>query len=163
LFYLSNDDPSEYETDEEDVAQVFASSNTLGILEYWSLPPRRGAWTLLESPCCSAFSLRSKFLHTQGSLAVNEHFFTLAGLVAAREHILTSLGLQQRQPWPRKLSSPQAREGYYDASKCEDRCPSFFGLGVRLLLCLFAYVSSKEPVSQMVVRITVSLLGAEVL
>ncbi|KAF3000458.1 hypothetical protein E8E15_000651 [Penicillium rubens] len=48
-FYRSNDDPSAQETDYEDVAQVFASSNTLGILEYWSLTPRRGACTSLEA------------------------------------------------------------------------------------------------------------------
>ncbi|CAP79260.1 hypothetical protein PCH_Pc09g00130 [Penicillium rubens Wisconsin 54-1255] len=44
-FYVSNDDPSEQWTHDEDVAQVFASPNTLGTLEYWSLAPRRGACT----------------------------------------------------------------------------------------------------------------------
>ncbi|CAG8089792.1 unnamed protein product [Penicillium nalgiovense] len=72
---------------------------------------------------------------------------------------LTSLGSWQRQPWSRKLSSPQAKEGHYDASKCEDRSPDFFGLGIRLLLYFFGYVSTKEPVAQMVARTTVSLLA----
>ena len=90
-----------------------------------------------------------------------KHLFTLAGLMAAREHILTSLGSWQRQPWPRQLSSPQAREGHYDASKCEDRSPEFFGLGIRLLLYLFGYASTKEPVAQVVARITVSLIAVE--
>ncbi|KAI3301077.1 hypothetical protein DTO002I6_267 [Penicillium roqueforti] len=42
LFYASmgSSDPSEYEQD-ENVAQVFASSKTLRIFEYWSLAPRR--------------------------------------------------------------------------------------------------------------------------
>ena len=48
-FYLPNDDSSEYKRRNENVVQVFASSNTLGILEYWSLTPRRGACTLLEA------------------------------------------------------------------------------------------------------------------
>ncbi|CAG8184629.1 unnamed protein product, partial [Penicillium nalgiovense] len=37
--------------------------------------------------------------------------------------------------------------------------PDFFGLGIRLLLYFFGYVSTKEPVAQMVARITVSLLA----
>ncbi|CAG8017225.1 unnamed protein product [Penicillium salamii] len=37
----------------------------------------------------------------------------------------------------------------------------FFGLGIRLLLYFFGYVSTKEPVAQMVARITVSLISVE--
>ncbi|CAP79310.1 hypothetical protein PCH_Pc17g00230 [Penicillium rubens Wisconsin 54-1255] len=36
-----------------------------------------------------------------------------------------------------------------------------FGLGIRLLLYFFGYVSTKEPVAQMVARITVSLISVE--
>ncbi|CAG8882007.1 unnamed protein product [Penicillium nalgiovense] len=75
---------------------------------------------------------------------------------------LTSLGSWQRQPWSRRLSSPQAREGHHDTSECEDRSPDFFfGLGIRLPLYFFGYVSTKEPVAQMVARITVSLISVE--
>ncbi|CAG8158681.1 unnamed protein product, partial [Penicillium nalgiovense] len=35
----------------------------------------------------------------------------------------------------------------------------FFGLGIRLPSYFFGYVSTKEPVAQMVARITVSLLS----
>jgi len=37
----------------------------------------------------------------------------------------------------------------------------FFGLGIGLLLYFFGYVSTKEPVAQMVARITVSLISVE--
>ncbi|CAG8147437.1 unnamed protein product [Penicillium salamii] len=79
--------------------------------------------------------------------------------MAAREHILTSLGSSQRQPWPRRRSSPQAREGHRDTAECEDRSRDFFGLGIWPLLYLFGYVSTKEPVAQLVARITASLLS----
>ncbi|CAG8413739.1 unnamed protein product, partial [Penicillium salamii] len=75
------------------------------------------------------------------------------------KHPLTSLGSWQRQPWPRRRSSPQAREGHRDTSECEDRSPDFFGLGIWPLLYLFGYVSTKEPVAQKVARITVLLLS----
>ncbi|CAG8249144.1 unnamed protein product, partial [Penicillium nalgiovense] len=71
------------------------------------------------------------------------------------------LGSWQRQPWSRRLSSPQAREGHHDTTECEDRSPDFFGLGIGLLLYLFGYVSTKEPVAQLVARVTVSLISVE--
>ena len=37
----------------------------------------------------------------------------------------------------------------------------FFGLGIGLLLYFFGYVSTKEPVAQMVARITISLISVE--
>ncbi|CAG8240975.1 unnamed protein product [Penicillium nalgiovense] len=37
----------------------------------------------------------------------------------------------------------------------------FFGLGIRLLLYFFGYVSTKEPVAQLVARVTVSLISVE--
>jgi hypothetical protein len=51
--------------------------------------------------------LRSTILHSRGS---GQRGGT----------ILTSLGSEQRQPWPRKLSSPQTGEGHHDTSECED-------------------------------------------
>ncbi|KAJ5474046.1 hypothetical protein N7475_003612 [Penicillium sp. IBT 31633x] len=63
-FYVSNDVHWEYETD-DDVAQVFASSNTLEIFEYWSLTPRRGACTSLEWPCYAALPLRSTIVNAE--------------------------------------------------------------------------------------------------
>ncbi|CAG7966594.1 unnamed protein product, partial [Penicillium nalgiovense] len=89
-----------------------------------------------------------------------KHLFTLAGLMAAREHNLTSLGSWQRQPRPRRRSSPQAREGHRDTAECEDRSPDFFGLGIWTLLYLLGYVSAKEPVAQKVARITVLPLAS---
>ncbi|CAG8214550.1 unnamed protein product, partial [Penicillium nalgiovense] len=38
-------------------------------------------------------------------------------------------GSWQRQPWSRRLSSPQAREGHHDTSECEDRSPDSFWAG----------------------------------
>ncbi|OQE61528.1 hypothetical protein PENNAL_c0282G00445, partial [Penicillium nalgiovense] len=163
-FYVSNDDHSEYETD-DDVAQVFASSNTLG---YSNTSPQhhgesQGSLAVRERKSYIAglvaatngevqmvtindvtplfFNLNC-FTFTRKSLVAQhpparhivdadlsceivlfsqhppaKHLFTLAGLVAAREHILTSLDSEQRQLWPRKLSSPQAGEGHYDASR----------------------------------------------
>jgi len=64
--------------------------------------------------CCSRRPiLRSTFLHSPGSWQ--------RGSAS-----LTSLGSWQRQPWSRRLSSPQAREGHHDTSECEDRSPDFF-------------------------------------
>ncbi|CAG8142136.1 unnamed protein product, partial [Penicillium salamii] len=60
---------------------------------------------------------------------------------------------------PRRRSSPQAREGHRDTAECEDRSPDSFGLGIWTLLYFFGYVSTNEPVAQMVARITVSLLA----
>jgi hypothetical protein len=37
----------------------------------------------------------------------------------------------------------------------------FFGLGIGLLLYFFGYVSTKEPVAQLVARVTVSLISVE--
>ncbi|CAG8070206.1 unnamed protein product, partial [Penicillium salamii] len=37
----------------------------------------------------------------------------------------------------------------------------FFGLGIGLLLYFFGYVSTKEPVAQLVARVTVSLIRVE--
>ncbi|CAG8882105.1 unnamed protein product [Penicillium nalgiovense] len=37
----------------------------------------------------------------------------------------------------------------------------FFGLGIGLLLYFFGYVSTKEPVAQLVARVTVSLISIE--
>jgi hypothetical protein len=59
------------------------------------------------------------------------------------------------------MSKPVGRRGHYDASKCEDRSPEYFGLGIRLLLYFFGYVSTKESIAQMVARINVSLVGVE--
>ncbi|CAG8141789.1 unnamed protein product, partial [Penicillium nalgiovense] len=57
--------------------------------------------------------------------------------------------------------SPQAREGHHDTTECEDRSPGFFGLGIGLLLYFFGYVFTKEPVAQLVARVTVSLISVE--
>ncbi|CAG8890073.1 unnamed protein product [Penicillium salamii] len=78
-----------------------------------------------------------------------------------RSTFLHSRGSWQRQPWSRRLSSRQAREGHHDTTECEDRSPDFFGLGIGLLLYLFGYVSTKEPVAQLVARVTVSLISVE--
>ncbi|KAJ5477639.1 hypothetical protein N7530_003148 [Penicillium desertorum] len=80
-------------------------------------------------------SLRSTFLQAQGSLAVRERKTYIAGLVAATAVVTEVL-------------KPYAGEGHYDASKCEDRSSDFFGLGIRLLLYPFGYVSTEEPVTQ---------------
>ncbi|CAG8090289.1 unnamed protein product, partial [Penicillium nalgiovense] len=37
----------------------------------------------------------------------------------------------------------------------------FFGLGIGPLLYFFGYVSTKEPVAQLVARVTVSLISIE--
>ncbi|CAG8905661.1 unnamed protein product [Penicillium nalgiovense] len=59
-------------------------------------------------------------------------------------------------------SSPQAREGHHDTSECEDRSPDFFWAGNPApFIFFFGYVSIKEPVAQMVARITVSLISVE--
>jgi hypothetical protein len=70
-------------------------------------------------------------------------------------------GLVARQPWSRSLSSPQAREGHHDTSECEDRSPDFFLGWESGSFIFFGYVSTKEPVAQMVARITVSLISVE--
>ncbi|CAG8892875.1 unnamed protein product [Penicillium nalgiovense] len=99
--------------------------------------------------CCSRRPiLRSTFLHSRGSWQ--------RGSAS-----LTSLGSWQRQPWSRRLASPQAREGHHDTSECEDRSPDFFWAGNPAPFIFFFYVSTKEPVAQMVARITVSLIGVE--
>jgi hypothetical protein len=99
--------------------------------------------------CCSRRPiLRSTFLHSRGSWQ--------RGSVS-----LTSLGSWQRQPWSRRLSSPQAREGHHDITECEDRSPDFFWAGNRAPFIFFGYVSTKEPVAQLVARVTVSLISVE--
>ncbi|CAG8186599.1 unnamed protein product, partial [Penicillium nalgiovense] len=70
----------------------------------------------------------------------------IAGLVAATAVVMEAL-------------KPVGTRGHHDTSECEDASPDFFGLGIRLLLYFFGYVSTKEPVAQMVARITVSLLA----
>ena len=94
--------------------------------------------------CCSRRPiLRSTFLHSRG-------------LWQRGSANLTSLGPWQRQPWSRRLLSPQAREGHHDTSVCEDRSPDFFGAGNPApFIFFFGYVSTKETVAQMVARITV--------
>ncbi|CAG8144620.1 unnamed protein product, partial [Penicillium nalgiovense] len=93
-------------------------------------------------------TLRSTFLHSRGSWQ--------RGSAS-----LTSLGSWQRQPWSRRLSSPQAREGHHDTPECEDRSPEFFWAGNRAPFIFFGYVSTKEPVAQLVARVTVSLISVE--
>ncbi|OGE46781.1 hypothetical protein PENARI_c111G00221 [Penicillium arizonense] len=78
-FYLSNDDPSEYKTDEEDVGQVFASSNTL---EYSDTGPQH---------------------HGEGSLAVRERKSYIAGLVAATSVVTEALESLVTQHLPARI------------------------------------------------------------
>ncbi|CAG8905372.1 unnamed protein product [Penicillium nalgiovense] len=58
-------------------------------------------------------------------------------------------------------SSPQAREGHHDTTECEDRSPDIFWAGNRAPFIFFGYVSTKEPVAQLVARVTVSLISVE--
>ncbi|CAG8212593.1 unnamed protein product, partial [Penicillium nalgiovense] len=77
-----------------------------------------------------------------------KHLFTLAGLVAATAVVTeTQARRQERDTMTHRSVRTEVL--------------IFFGLGIRLLLYYFGYVSTKEPVAQMVARITVSLISVE--
>ncbi|CAG8936486.1 unnamed protein product, partial [Penicillium nalgiovense] len=83
------------------------------------------------------------------------------GLVAARERKSYITGLVAATA---VVTETQARRQERDTMthrSVRTEVLIFFGLGIRLLLYYFGYVSTKEPVAQMVARITVSLISVE--
>jgi hypothetical protein len=90
---------------------------------------------------------------------MTEHIFTVTGLIGCE-------GAQVLHRWARGSdsrghgdSSPQARKGHHDTSECQERSPYFFWAGNPAPFIFFGYVSTKEPVAQMLARTTVSLLA----
>jgi hypothetical protein len=84
--------------------------------------PSCEAHLLTQSPSCEVvlFSQHPPArIIVDADLSCEAPFYTRGA--HGSEGSLTSLGSWQRQPWSRKLSSPQAREGHYDVSKCEDQ------------------------------------------
>ncbi|CAP74120.1 hypothetical protein PCH_Pc28g00010, partial [Penicillium rubens Wisconsin 54-1255] len=94
-----------------------------------------------------------------------KHLFTLAGLVAARERKSYITGLVAATALVTETLKPaQARRQEMDTitqRSVRTEVLIFFGLGIGLLLYFFGYVSTKEPVAQLVARVTVSLMSVE--
>jgi len=109
------------------VSNLLTQRSPAGLTCHHSVPLRSSLGNAAPpcEDCCSRRPiLRSTFLHSRGSWQ--------RGSAS-----LTSLGSWQRQPWSRRLSSPQAREGHHDTTECEDRSPDFFWAGNRAPFIFF--------------------------
>ncbi|CAG7948286.1 unnamed protein product, partial [Penicillium salamii] len=94
---------------------------------------------ITQSLSCEAPSYNRGAHGSEGALSY------IAGLVAA-----TAVATEALKPVGKRGN---------DTAECEDRSPDFFVLGIWPLLYFFGYVSTKDPVAQLVARITISLLA----